>query len=345
MIALVTGSSGFIGSHVVDRLVQQGVEVRCLLRAESASPRWPVAPHDGVQRSVVDFGSPWTITRNPMLDDVDVIIHAAGVTRARSAAEFHSGNVVPLASLLQALRERREQPRVVLVSSQAAAGPATSLQQPVRERDEPHPIEWYGESKLRAERTLSGAGVPWTIVRPASVYGPRDADFLAIFRTAVQGVLVYPGTRRSWLSIVHVRDCVEGILAAAATTAAAGRVLHVANAEPVSWSDVYAAVAGAVGRRSLELSVPGWMLRGVAPIAERLTWRGRPPLLTRQKARLAAPRYWALDTRATRDVLGVEPRTTLPAGMRETYLWYSENGWLQRRGAPDARLHPIKDRA
>lgn len=319
----------------------EGAEVRLLARPESGAPQWSADVEAHVTRAITDFSDARALARNPLLDGADVVIHAAGVTRARSSSAFHVGNVLPTQALLGALAMRGERPRFVLVSSQAATGPAPSLAQPVTERDAARPIEPYGVSKRRAEELVSASSLPWTIVRPASVYGPRDTDFLALFRTATMGLMVYPGTHDSWLSLIHVRDCVAGILAAARHPRAEGHTFHLANRVPVRWTEVYAAVAQAVERRPRELALPGWLLRAAAPLVERLTIGDRPPLLTRQKARLAQPRFWICSSDAAASVLGVEPRTTLPGGMRETYLWYSEHGWLRRRGGSAGRLRPV----
>src|SRR5215213_414799 len=191
MIAVVTGSSGFIGSHLVDALLARGHTVRALVREDT-----PTAALDPrVQRSVVDLLDDRSVREADAWDGATHVFHLAGVTKRRTLAQFRAGNVVPAANVLAGAVARAggAPPRFVLVSSLAAAGPAVALERPVREDDRSRPIEGYGRSKLEAETAarLYEDRLPVTIVRPAAVYGPRDRDFLRAFRLAVSRVALH----------------------------------------------------------------------------------------------------------------------------------------------------------
>src|SRR5881394_2713038 len=148
MIAVVTGGSGFIGQNLVSRLLTAGHVVRCLVRPGGG------APPPGATRHLIDFGAPASLLATPALDDADVVIHLAAVTKAVHRPEYREANVTPTRHLLGALVARLLRPRFVLVSSQAAAGPASDLEHPVGEDDAPRPVEAYGRSKLEAERIV-----------------------------------------------------------------------------------------------------------------------------------------------------------------------------------------------
>jgi nucleoside-diphosphate-sugar epimerase len=184
------------------------------------------------------------------LDGADVLFHVAGVTRRRTADEFRAGNVAPTRALLDACAAARRPPgRVVLVSSQAAAGPAASRERPRTDDDPPAPVGAYGASKREAELAVAthAAGLPWAIVRPCAVYGPRDPDFALVMRHAARGVALYPHARDAWLSLVHVGDLARALVRAGSAPAAIGRTLLVAGDEAVAWPAVYAAFAQAAG--------------------------------------------------------------------------------------------------
>ena len=329
-IAVVTGATGFIGSALVDSLVRQGVRVRCLT---SKRPRTTEVRGD-VEWHVVDWSDPRAMERSPALDDANVVFHLAGRTKGLTLDEFRAGNVRPTEALLAALVRHATRPqRFVLVSSQSASGPASDLTAPRRESDAATPIDDYGRSKLEAERVLEayGSTLPWTIVRPCSVYGPRDRDFLAMFRQVNSGFWLYPATRDRWLSMAYVDDIVQGMLVASAHPRAIGRTYFFAGEPAVTWRDVYLAAAEASGaRRLLELDLPQPMVDIAGRLGDftaRLT--GRIGLVNSRKVALGRPEYWICSTERARQELGVECPTSLRDGMRATAQWYVEQRWLR----------------
>jgi nucleoside-diphosphate-sugar epimerase len=323
MIAVVTGASGFIGRNLVGRLRDDGHEVRCLVRNAGG------APPPGVTQCAIDYDDPASIARSSALDGADVVFHLAGATRARSSAEFERANVMPTRSILAALVSRGLSPRFVHVSSQAAAGPASSNQRPIAEDDEPKPVEEYGRSKLLAERAVEASRVPWTIVRPCSVYGRFDRDFLRLFQLARRGMLVYPGVQHHWLSLLHVDDVVDGLVAAALGKASERRVYFLAAKSPIQWGDLGKTIARAAGRPVSHINVPGSLIRALAHIGDLVAgFTVEAPLLNSNKAALSRHPYWVCNSARAEAELGWHPSRSLPDGVRDTYLWYDQSGWL-----------------
>jgi nucleoside-diphosphate-sugar epimerase len=347
MIAVVTGSSGFIGSHLVEALLARGAAVRVLARPES-----PASPVDArIERFTADPLDDRSMREAGCWDGATHVFHCAGVTKRRTLAEFRAGNVVPTANLLAATMAHAGStpPRVVLVSSQAAAGPARSADRPVREDDPPQPIEAYGRSKLEAEhaaRHYEGR-FPVTIVRPGAVYGPRDQDFLRVFRLAVRSIALHAVPRDNLFSIVHVDDLVSAMLAAADRPVAAGRTYFVANREPVTWRALYAAIAASASARpalELQLPLPAIALAGVAgDVFSAIT--GWHSLANSNKTAMARPRWWTCDSSRARAELGWNSSIPLQDGVRETYLWYLHAGWLRARTPRPGTVPPEESRA
>lgn len=340
MIAVVTGSTGFIGSHLVDALLARGATVRALVRPET-----PAAARDArIAWWEADLLDDRSVRESRVWEGATHVFHLAGVTRGRTLAQFRAGNVFPTANVLAALAGRAApRPRVVLVSSQAAAGPAQSPDVPVRESDRPVPVEAYGRSKLQAEQAVVRYRdlLDVTIVRPAAVYGPRDRDFLRVFRQATRRVALHAVPQDHLFSVVHVHDLVSAMLLAAEHPAAVGRTFFVADEQPVTWRGFYDAVAAAAGSTPLQVQVPLTAVRVAARGGDLLSMlTGRPTLLNRNKAALARPRFWVCDGSAARETLGWRSGTTLQDGVRDAYLWYVDAGWLRtpKPAAPEGTM-------
>lgn len=328
MIAVVTGGSGFIGQNLIRRLLQQGHEVRCLVR-----PMGGTAP-EGTRRFVVRFDQPRSLLDCSALDGANVVFHLGAATKAVRGAAYVAANVTPTRHLLGAISARRLSPRFVLASSQAAAGPATARKLPVEEDDPPSPVEAYGKSKLEAERIVESFSdrVPTTIVRPCAVFGPYDRDFLALFRMARRGVLLYPGIASHWVSLLYVDDVVDGLLRAAQCDQAISRTYFLSSSEPVQWRTLGELIAATTERRVRHVNVSPPVV-WVASMAGQ--WIGRltrsATMANRDKAVLSRYPFWVCSSARARRELEFHETRSLPDALRETYLWYRQKGWL--RGA------------
>jgi nucleoside-diphosphate-sugar epimerase len=225
----------------------------------------------------------------------------------------------------------------VYVSSQAAAGPASSCERAIDEDDVPHPVEAYGHSKLEAERIVESASnhLPVTIVRPCSAFGPHDRDFFPLFRLAERGVLLYPGIAPHWLSVLHVDDVVAGLLAAGRRDSSVPRAFFLSSDEPVQWRVLGEHIANAVGRRVRHVNVHSSIVHTASFAGE---WIGRltrrATLANRSKAELSRHHYWVCSAARARQELDFQPSRSLPEAIRDTYFWYRQSGWLH--GSPRA---------
>jgi nucleoside-diphosphate-sugar epimerase len=325
MIAVVTGGSGFIGQNLVHRLLTEGHEVRCLVRPTGGN-----APK-GAKRYVVRFDEPRTLLNSDALDGAHVVFHLAGATKAVRAEDFVAANVVPTRHLLGAITARRLYPKFVFISSQAAAGPAPARDREIDEDDVPRPVEAYGRSKLEAERVVKTFSdrLPATIVRPCSVFGPHDRDFLTLFRLARRGILLYPGIAEHWTSVLHVDDVVGGLLAAGKRESSVCRTYFLSSAEPVQWRAIGNHIAAAVGRRVRHIDVFAPLVQTASLAGE---WIGRlthtPTLANRSKAALSRHRFWVCSAARARHELAFRETRSLPDAVRDTYYWYRQSGWL-----------------
>ena len=316
-MTLVTGASGFIGGHLVEKLISSGKSVRCLLRRRTALPQ-------GAEAAYGDLTSGAGLSE--ALQGVDSVIHLAGVTKALRPADYDTGNAGATGTLARELAGRPV--RLVHVSSLAAVGPSSGGA-PVVEDDPPHPVSRYGRSKLEAERVVREFFPDAVIVRPPVVYGPRDRDVYQVLRSISRGLVVEISGGERWFSAIYVEDLAEGLIAALESPGGAGREYFLAYPKPASWSELSALAARIMGRTPRVLRIPPGIAMAAGFLSE--LWarvRRKPGILSRDKVAEARCPGWTCDTRRAAAELGFVARTSLESGLVRTLAWYKEAGWL-----------------
>lgn len=325
--ALVTGANGFIGSHLCEHLLRQGVEVIGLVRPTSDIRLLvPLMNEHGARFRLLigDLTQPQSLTA--AVAGVDYVYHAAAKVMGTSEDEFRSAIVTGTKHLIEAVTRRKGPPprRFLFISSQAAAGPSPTSS-PISESDQPNPVSWYGRAKLDAEQLLNAASsFPYTIVRPVAVYGEREADISSGVFPAVQlRILPRIGFRDKTVTTVYVKDLVAGIVAAAESAAAVGRTYFLADPAPITARQLTGAAAQAAddldGKRRFRVPivVPQPLLRVVAQLSEWSHYFTRKrPQLTRDKYREMKHPHWAASPAAARRDFGWTATTSLRDGMR-----------------------------
>jgi nucleoside-diphosphate-sugar epimerase len=318
----VTGSTGFVGSHLIETLVAGGLKPRALVRRRDALGWLDGLPLNLVEGSLADDGA-----LRELLAGAATVFHLAGVVRAGRQQDFDLGNRAGTAKLVRVMAAAAPGASLVHVSSLAAAGPSATIGGR-RPEDPPAPISAYGRSKLAGEeevRSLADAA-RWVILRPPAIYGPRDIDILHFFKMAQWGVMAVPRGDR-FLTIAHVGDVVRAILAAA--SAPPHRCYHLGNPEPFRIRDLAAEIAAAGHCRPRIIGIPGPLVGAAGLVGSLLQGLGfRRIAMTRDKAQEMLARHWTADTRDSLQALGIGEPTPLGAGAAATWTWYREQGWL-----------------
>jgi nucleoside-diphosphate-sugar epimerase len=320
--AAITGGTGFVGSHLVDALRKRGDTVTCLVRSRSRATGLEAL---GCRLVEGDLDSAAALAQ--LADGAEVLFHVAGLTAARSEAEFLRVNRDGAARVARAARDAGVN-RLVLVSSLAVTGP-TQTGCPLDESAPPRPVTPYGRSKHAAEAVVRESGAPFTILRPPAVYGPRDRELLRVFRLARRGFAPLLGDGRQELSLVHAADLARALVAAAESPAALGRTYHAAHPEVVTQRELVAAIGRAVGVRVRTLAIPPPVVRGVlwlSGAAARLS--GAATLLSPQKAPEFLAPAWTCRSDALERDAGWRAAIGLARGLPETAAWYREQRWL-----------------
>ena len=331
MKVLVTGGSGFIGSHLVERLVADGVQIRCLVRDRDRIG-WltELARHHPAPIELVtgDCTRPGTLAS--AVAKVDRVYHIAGASWAGDSASFFRHNALATRNLLAACTAHAPGiEKFVYISSLAASGPARSG--PLQETDPLRPLGPYGASKAAAEYHVRRASdrLATVILRPAAVYGPRDRGFLQYFRLVKRGFLVEFGAVRRRVSMCHVADVVRAIVAAGNSQGGSGTVYFIADPDPYNWGEVESIVSQALGVSAWRLRVPQWILHSAGDIAQRYSRvTGRPVSISAARAAELAEPNWVCNVTKVQHELGFSPSTNLEQGLREAVLWYQQQKWL-----------------
>lgn len=318
---LITGATGFVGSHLVEALGRRGIGARALVRASSDTS---LLERHGIVGEVGDLLDAASLRR--VVHGADTVVHLAAATRALRPATFHRVNADGTRLLMQAMKAAGAR-RMVYLSSLAAAGPATDG--PVGPGDPAHPITAYGRSKLAGERAcMAEPAIDTVVLRPPAVYGPGDRDLLTFFKLADRGVLPVLGSIHRRLQMIHASDLADAIVQAAVLTGATG-VFHVAEPVAYTWERILELMRDAVGVPGRRIRVPGMLVRAAAAVTELAArFTRRPVIFDRDKAREILAAGWLCETDRAREELGFVARIPLPDGLRETADWYRTYGWL-----------------
>jgi len=326
MNVLITGASGFIGSHLAELLLKKNYKVRCLLRKTSSTAWLKDLPVELVYGDLFD-----TEALHRAVEGVDYVYHSAGLTKARTEDEYFRGNTLGTKNILDAARQYSPGlRRFVLFSSQAAAGPSPT-KEPINEDVPAHPITTYGRSKLAAEQECHAAGnaVRYTIVRPPVVYGPRDKDVFEFFHTVSRGIQPMAGLHQKFVSMIYVDDLVRGTVMAAESEKTIGQTYFISSKGVYGWRELGEISRQALGRKVLRVRVPEPGIYAIAAVAELMAkFSSKPALINFEKARDMVQNFWTCDASKAKRDFGFEEEIGIEQGINATIAWYKSMGWL-----------------
>ena len=300
MILAITGGTGFVGSHLIDRALAAGHHVRALARR-------PQAPRDGVQwvAGALDRAD----SLDALVAGADTVVHVAGVVNTPDRAGFAAGNVDGTAAIVNAAA-RAGVARFVHVSSLAAREPNLSA---------------YGWSKAGAEKVVAASDLDWTIVRPPAIFGPRDTEMRELFQIARYRVMPLPpaGGR---MSLIYVEDLAQLLLDLATNDAAHHDILEPDDGKPGAWDhrDLARAIGAAVGVSVMPLSLPRALLGLVARIDGAV--RGSKAKLTPDRVAYFCHPDWTAHRPIPMHLWTA--RTDTREAMATTARWYRTQGLL-----------------
>ena len=325
---LITGTTGFIGPHLVKRLVDDRHTCRCLVRNSSNAE-----PLKALGVELVEGDITRSETLEGIGDGIDTILHLAtlGHTSNFTVTEtmFQAINVDGALNVMKEA-SRAGVSKIVHCSTVAAMGICSEV--PADESSVCNPHHPYGRSKLRAEQAIqkliSEKGLPAVIVRFSMVYGPGDPrDILKLTRLARKGLFPKIGGRPKLTPLIHVEDAVEGLLLAG-EKGRVGETYLITNRESLPFDDLRKIFQKALEISRLPLYVPEWLGLAAASVLEKsFMLAGKSPPVSRKNIESTlADRVFSIE-KAQKE-LGFNPQIDPAKGLTETVAWYKEQGWV-----------------
>lgn len=324
MKAFVTGGTGFIGSHLVDRLLksQQYSEIRCLVRS---SPKWLInKPVTLVKGDLFDFN---IIREN--LTDVDIVFHIAALVKAPNWQTFEAANIDTTETLVR-LAQKAGVKKVVVLSSLAAVGPSNGYE--LTEESNLNPVSMYGKSKKIMEERLHRIVHDTTsiiIIRPPAVYGPREENIYSFFKSASKRICPIIGNGKTPLvSLIHVSDLISGIILASNYEHSGIETFFISSENAYSWNEIMHWTSVALGKKLIPIYIKPNMVKKVGAFVESVgSIFGQYPILNREKS-VELSLEWTCSTQKAIQLLGYRQQVSLKDGIADTLLWYKQHHWL-----------------
>lgn len=325
---LITGASGFVGSFLVEQALQDGFEVYAGIRSTS-SRKYLQDPR--INFFDVDFNNTRALKENLKKFNFDYIIQNAGITKAKDKTHFFDVNAEALRKFIDCtLSAETVLKKFVFVSSLAAYGPADN--QPsdiVNHHSQPSPVTTYGESKLAGEKILkSYTDLPYHIIRPTAVYGPREMDLLTLYKMLNNRIELLIGNTTQKLTFIYVEDLVRAIIDVLKIDKVQTSYF-VTDGNHYSAEELNDLIKNVLGRKTIKLNLPISLIKLLAIISEKISsLSGNYPALNLEKVNELKCESWVCEIGNLKEDLNFTPKFDLKEGMKKTIKWYKDEGIL-----------------
>ncbi|MBV6479224.1 MAG: GDP-L-fucose synthase [Ignavibacteria bacterium] len=327
MKALITGATGFVGSHLADKLLEKNYDVYCLKR-KSSNTRW--LKDKNVKYVEGDLFSNEALSE--CISKMDYVFHVAGLVKARTKDEYMKANFESTKNLLEIThRVNPGLKKFILISSLAGTGPAVD-EDYVNENSVPHPITSYGFSKMKAEQEVMSYSdrLRTCIIAPPAVFGPRDTEILIYFQTYCKGLNSIIGFDEKYLSLIYVEDLVKGIVLAAEKEESVSQKFFVSMDKAYNWDEIGTVTKNLLQRKAFKIRLPHSLVFSVGYISEfAMGLFGKAATLNVEKCKDITQLRWTCSNNKIKSMLGFEADYSLESGFRKTIDWYKEMKWIK----------------
>lgn len=326
MHVLLTGATGFIGSHVLEMLLNENYKVSCLVR-KTSDLKWIKDKKDKIVLKEGDFLYPETLSNT--MNDVDIIIHIAGLPYSVDWHKYYLVNFIGTKNILHAALKARNVKKFIYFSSQSACGPVNKGEI----RDEtilPKPVSHSGKSKLLSEEEVLKCkdAMEVLILRPTIVYGPRNFYLLPFFKLAKKGFFVTIGNPNRLINLCYIDDLINMLSILLKKGFTSGEIFFVGgeNYPIYEIRDLFSKV---VGIKLKNINIPDKvlpLLGFVSEIIGKLFKKNH--MFNLDLVKEITKDNWAVNIEKICRFLNYVPNTSLKIGLHKTYEWYKRNGFL-----------------
>jgi len=323
---LITGASGFIGYHLIEEALKNNLDVYVAVRKTSKIDH---LKDFNIKYTYPDFDDLSSLKKEITENKYDYIIHAAGVTKARSQKEYNHINAGYVNSLAQAVLDSGiKLKKLVLISSLAAVGPLNSLKGIITEDSVPNPISAYGKSKLLGEQNLKTfSSLNYNILRPTGVYGPRDRDIFIFFKQVVKGIEPYIGNIEQKFSFLYVTDLAKATIKA--LFAGNHKTYNLSDGNFYDRYELGTIIKEVLNLKTVKFHLPVNFVKLIAMVSEKYSsLSNKAAVLNLEKVNELMAVNWWCDIEPAKADLGFYPQYNLRAGVTESIKWYKTNKWL-----------------
>ena len=336
---LITGASGFIGSFIVEEALNRGFETWAAVRKSSSRE---FLKDERIHFIELNLSSEEQLKQQLKDIQFDYVVHAAGVTKCLHKEDFFRINTEGTKNLVRALLDlQMPLKRFVYISSLSIMG-AIREEQPykeIRERDKAKPNTAYGKSKLEAEQWLVSLNkelekkneklLPYVILRPTGVYGPRERDYFMMAKSIQSHTDFAVGFKQQDITFVYVTDVVQAVFLAM-EKGQTGRCYFLSDGEVYQSSTFSDLIRKELGNPWwIRITAPLWLLRIITFCGEYMGHiTGKVTALNNDKYNIMKQRNWRCDINPARQELSYEPQVKLEEGVRRSIAWYKKNKWL-----------------
>lgn len=323
---VLTGSNGFLGSHLAEYLVNKGYDVHCIVRKSSNLKYIEHLPITFHTCGLTDINELKKVLKN-----VHYIFHLAGTVAALNYEDYIYGNVTVSQNLLEAtLTENQNLKKIVVTSSLAVGGPSTK-ENPIDETNGFNPVSLYGKAKVEQEKVCMQYmdRLPITIARPSVISGEREAELYEFIKTIKQGLVPLVGFKEKYVGIINVKDLTEAFYQMAISDKTNGEAYYLSSEEIISWKELAKFCAEKLNKKPIYLHLPNFIIYIAgffASLAGKL--KGKATTFDLEKAKEGVQEAWICKIEKAKKDFGYKETVPLKEGVAKAIEWYKGNGWL-----------------